>query len=264
MPPVPDLDYLRAIRGNSLRFLDCLEGTEPGQGVPSCSDWSAADLAWHLGEVQHFWGTIVTERLHDPDAYQKPDRPESYPATLEFFREASGLLIGALDEASPQEGVWTWSDDHTVGFILRRQAHEALIHRVDAELASGQDIEPADPDLAMDGIHELMTVMVTGLPDWGTFEAEGVLVGIESTDRPGRWTIELGRFKGTSPNTGNTYDMEAGELVESSGAPDLLIQGEAWLLDRWLWGRADGEELTLSGDHHLAALLRQVITEATQ
>ena len=35
-------------------------------------------------------------------------------------------------------------DDHTVGFIRRKQAHEALIHRIDAEVAAGNRT-PMDP-----------------------------------------------------------------------------------------------------------------------
>ena len=52
-----------------------------------------------------------------------------------------------LEAADPAEEAWNWSDDHTVGFILRRQAHEALVHRVDAELAAG-DRTDLDPLLA--------------------------------------------------------------------------------------------------------------------
>ena len=36
--------------------------------VPSCPDWTAADLLWHLVGVQLFWGTIVRDRLDDPAA----------------------------------------------------------------------------------------------------------------------------------------------------------------------------------------------------
>ena len=39
--------------------------------------------------------------------------------------------------ADPAEPAWTWSAEQTVGFTLRRQAHEALIHRLDAEQTAG-------------------------------------------------------------------------------------------------------------------------------
>ena len=43
-------------------------------GCRTCPDWTAADLLWHLGEVQSFWATIVRERLTDPDAGERSRR----------------------------------------------------------------------------------------------------------------------------------------------------------------------------------------------
>ena len=70
----------------------------------------------------------------------------------------------------PAEEAWTWSDDHTVGFILRRQAHEALVHRLDAEQAAGRGHE-LDAALAADGVHECLDVMYGGMPPWGVLGA---------------------------------------------------------------------------------------------
>ena len=36
--------------------------------VPSCPDWNAADLLWHLGaEVQDFWAWVLEHRPDGPD-----------------------------------------------------------------------------------------------------------------------------------------------------------------------------------------------------
>ncbi len=48
-----------------------------------------------------------------------------------------------------------WADDKTAGYIARRQAHEALVHRLDAELTVG-DRTPLDPRLAADGVDEAL------------------------------------------------------------------------------------------------------------
>src|SRR6516225_4382858 len=111
-----DLDYVGHVTRESARFAEVLRDVPPDVGVPSCPGWNADDLLWHLGEVQWFWGTVVREQV-----------------------------------TGPQAEAWTWSDDHTVGFIRRRQAHEALIHRVDAELTAGTRT-PLDPALAADGV----------------------------------------------------------------------------------------------------------------
>ena len=33
--------------------------------VPSCPDWTMADLVFHVGRVHSFWGQIVAGRLTD-------------------------------------------------------------------------------------------------------------------------------------------------------------------------------------------------------
>ena len=82
----------------------------------------------------------MQQRLDDPDPAEaaKPDRPEDYGALLALFDDASRGLLGALATTPDSTAVWTWAEDQTVGFIRRRQAHEALIHRLDAELVVGE------------------------------------------------------------------------------------------------------------------------------
>ncbi|MGH8945533.1 MAG: maleylpyruvate isomerase family mycothiol-dependent enzyme [Acidimicrobiia bacterium] len=257
------LDYAAVIERESTRFLDCLGRVVPEAAVPACPGWSAADLLWHLAEVQHFWGTIVRNRLQDPEQVKPRERPGPFLELLELFRASSRGLLNALGTAEREEDVWTWSDDHTVGFVLRRQAHEALIHRVDAELVS-DEVTPADPDLALDGIDELLRVMLGGMPAWGSFQPDGLVVGVEATDAPGRWTLRLGRFQGTSPNSGKTYDFDAAEVGNGPEGTHALLGGEAWLLDRWLWGRAGDQSPSVAGDESLARRLRALAVEATQ
>ena len=60
--PAMTSDYLAHLRADSARFAAVLAGTDPAASVPSCPDWSAADLVAHLTEVQTFWGTVVAER----------------------------------------------------------------------------------------------------------------------------------------------------------------------------------------------------------
>lgn len=63
--------------------------------------------------------------------------------------------------------MWTWSNEQSSSFVLRRQAHEALIHRLDAELVVG-DCSPIDPLLAVDGVDEALRLMYCDTPAWGT------------------------------------------------------------------------------------------------
>jgi hypothetical protein len=56
---------------------------------------------------------------------------------LTFFATSTEDLQRVLAGAADPETVWTWSQNRSVGFVRRRQAHEALIHRRDAELVVG-------------------------------------------------------------------------------------------------------------------------------
>jgi uncharacterized protein (TIGR03083 family) len=113
--------------------------------VPSCPDWAADDLLWHLAWVQSSWATIVRDNVTGPDARQvQPERPAARPGLLGFYRQAIQDLRQVLETLTADSAAWTWSDDHTVGFIRHKQAHEALIHRVDAEITAGNRT-PMDP-----------------------------------------------------------------------------------------------------------------------
>jgi uncharacterized protein (TIGR03083 family) len=160
-------DLLAAVRSESARFADALAAADPSASVPSCPDWTAADLAWHLTEVKLLWGAVVRERLDAPDSAHaaKPPRPADYAETLALARVAATALVDALDSAADSEPVWTWfPTDRSVGFVRRRQAHEALIHRIDAEQTAGRPLLPVDPMLATDGVDEVLTLTCGDAP----------------------------------------------------------------------------------------------------
>jgi uncharacterized protein (TIGR03083 family) len=257
------LDFLTHLRIESDRFLALLRGADPAAAVPSCPEWTADDLLWHLAEVQWFWGTIVDERLQDdePAEEKKPARPGGHAGLLAFFEESTELLQSALAAADPAERVWMWSDDKTVGYIRRRQAHEALIHRLDAELTVGA-VTPLDTALASDGVHEALTKMFGGVPEWGTFTDSGRRVAVATTDTGLVVPLLLGHWKGTSPNTGNSYDEPICEVAELEGfSADATVRGEAAALDAWLWGRKDAAALDVDGDRAAFEQLQHVVSQ---
>ena len=101
-----------------------------------------------------------------------------------------------------------WAPDKTVGYIRRRQAHEALIHRLDAELAAG-DVTPLDTELASDGVLEALDVMFGGCPPWGDLRTVGrARAGPRDRHRARGARSSLGRFTGTDPEDGTPYDEE--------------------------------------------------------
>jgi uncharacterized protein (TIGR03083 family) len=246
------LDYLDHLARESARFAAVIDTTAPGAPVPTCPDWTADDLLWHLGEVQWFWGTIVRDGVDAQAAgAMKPPRPAHRPGLSEFYHSASRELGAALALVPPQTPAWTWADDKSVRFIRRRQAHEALIHRVDAELTAGQRSE-LDPALSADGVDEALLIMYGGAqPAWGTFTADEVkTVRILTTETGDSWFITLGHFAGTDPQDQQGYDepsIRVGGPVHGEQAA-ATISGTAADLDCWLWGRPPLRAIERSGN----------------
>jgi uncharacterized protein (TIGR03083 family) len=243
------IDFVSHVRSESARFVEVLTGLEPTTPVPSCPDWTAADLVWHLGEVQTLWGTIVRERLDDPQRAAEPERPGEYRELLAFYRGASAALVDALTETPADTAVWTWFDaDRSAGFVRRRQAHEALIHRIDAELTAGVPVSAVDRGLATDGVKEVLEWMYGGVPEWATSTMDGATGRLRTTDTGGEWVVRIGRWSGHSPNTGKTYTDEPVLGIVADGEPSFEISGTAGDLDAWLWNRPTVTEVTRTGD----------------
>lgn len=275
------IDFVEFVASESERFRRAIaaiaakgggSGDNPGAAlasvrVPSCPDWTAADLVWHLAEVQYFWAAIVEGNLATPGAVEPLERPAD--AELESLMAAqSENLVRQLSERGASEPCWSWhSSGGRVGWVRRRQAHEALIHRIDAELAlaslAGGDTtghRAIDSELAVDGVDEMLTVMldVAGAPDWGRFEPDGTSVRLEV---PGRvWAAELGLFVGTDPEASDddpgsdgssgAVELPALRLIDPEAAPDpsATVIGPASELDLWLWRRGDLNTASIDGD----------------
>lgn len=257
------VNYLDHLASESRRFAEALQQTSSTASVPTCPDWNADDLLWHLAEVQWFWGTIVRERITDRADVEglEAERPPERAGVLAFYQEASAGLSDILATTSPDTEVWTWSSDHTVSFIRRRQAHEALIHRVDAELTAA-DRTPMDSALSADGVDEALRVMYGGLPPWGSFApASGKTLRVAATDTGNSWLVTLGRFTGTDPGDAKHYDEPDIQPAETDPGNEAAatVAGTAAGLDCWLWHRPTAEELQRSGSQAVLDELESII-----
>lgn len=268
---LPVETYLTTTERETRRFREVLADQPEGTRVPSCPDWDVDDLLWHLGgQVQHFWAWVIANRPEVPDEYPEPQRPHGRSRLLAALDRAHEDLMLRLRNADPAEGAWSWIPDpnlHTVGFTMRRQAHEALIHRVDAEMAAA-DRTPIDPELAADGFIECFEWMYAGVPSWGNFEPDGTRITVESTDTGHRLVIGLGRFTGHDPRAGEDHDLDdlevlgRGHVGEPIDEPDVRVSGTAELLDLWLWHRAGMAEPDVEGDAQVAERLVRVLSQS--
>ena len=185
----------------------------------------------------------AAERPAGRAAQARPARPAG-AGLAGFYDRASRDLREILAASAPSTPAWTWSQDHTVGFIRRRQAHEALIHRIDAELAA-DDRTGMDPRLSADGVDEVLRVMYGYPPTWGIFTPDTQPLRLRATDTADSWLITLGRFTGTDPSDQQAYDEPALLTApQDQGLPAAAtVSGSAADLDCWLWHRSSGAQL---------------------
>lgn len=263
------LDHLRHVTVESARLHAVLETADPGAPVPTCPGWDAADLLWHLTEVQSFWSRIVQQRCTDPEQLvgDDPGRPASYPDLLALARRTTQQLVKALRRTPPSTPVWTWADEQSVGFVLRRQAHEALVHRVDAECTVGARTA-LDPALAADGVDEALRVMFGSSPASADLRVDELAtVRLSTTDTGHAWLSALAQLVGTDAAGAELLeptlvvaDDAGGEPGGSPTAPTAAgLSGAAGDLDCWLWGRPPLGPVELWGDVSVLAGLRAVV-----
>jgi uncharacterized protein (TIGR03083 family) len=256
--------YRAVLEAETERFLETLAGVDLDTEVPTCPGWDVAELLWHLAEVHGSWAQIVGRLLQDPSEVDELERPDD-PALRTFAAQQRVDILEALTRRSPSERCWSWSDlGGDVAWVARRQAHEALIHRADAELAAGVVVSSPDAALAADGVDEVIRGFLVGVPEWATWTPDGTTIALECTDAGRRDVVGLGRMTGTSPVSGRRYDLDAAELRDDPATrAEAEVRGDAWSLDRWLWGRGGGEALTITGGREVVARFRALAAEAT-
>ena len=255
--------YLAHLADDSARFAHVLRRTPYETDVPTCPDWNAADLFFHLSEVQAFWARIVGRRLTTNEEAEelvtvRPDADDQLPG---LFAEWTQTLQDALQATPPDTVVWSWASDQSAGFSARRQAHEALIHRLDAELTAG-DRTPIDPALAADGVDEVLGVMYGEPPPWGIFTPDHEhVVRFTATDTGDTWSVTIGRFVGREPGDEADHASACLDWVAPEVSTTATVSGTAADLDCWLWRRPPLGEITTTGSEETLARLADVMAD---
>jgi uncharacterized protein (TIGR03083 family) len=243
--------FVAHVRADADRIADLAATGGLDEPAPTCPGWSVRDVVEHTAEVYlHKVASMRDKVLADTSTPGWPPPRGSEPTPV-FFAAARDALLRELTSRDPREACPTWwTDDQTVGFWGRRMAHETAIHRLDVEIALG-DVTPVDPDLAVDGIDEVLRRMLAG--DWSdqpVVEGAGTVLGVESGGR--RWRVVL------EPKAVVVTVPRHDEPV------DATVSGDPVVLYRWAWGRGGAEGLTAGEDARYLHLLRSRLSEATQ
>ena len=167
--------YQAALQAETARFAAAVHEADPARPVPTCPEWTLAQLAEHVGQA-HRWVTVVLERRAPvPNAEVRARVPQDPDERSAWLVAGARRLGQAVREVGPATRVWSWSEDQTARFWLRRTTHDTLVHRVDAELAVGREVA-VDPALAADGVADLLDMFAV-LPRVDDFPELAELAG---------------------------------------------------------------------------------------
>ncbi|WP_300083597.1 maleylpyruvate isomerase N-terminal domain-containing protein [Propioniciclava sp.] len=201
--------------------------------VPTCPDWTVADLVTHQGLV-HRW---AAGRLRG-----EPDRPDAdveaeasgAPDLLDWFDEGLVDLLNALAKAPADlSGNFFLLDAPPLRLAwARRQAHETTMHAVDA-MAARLGRPPMasevwfDRAFALDGLDELLTGFLPR-PKYALTPAHPERVLVAPADAERAWLVELSQ-------AGAVATRVVGEFPDA----DVTLGGSARALYLGLWNRGD-------------------------
>jgi uncharacterized protein (TIGR03083 family) len=250
------MDYVR------FQHLFQAEGLRLGQAavtdmdapVPSCPGWTVADVVRHsVLMYTSATGQLRPARRPDPGGASKGDLLDTYTrAHAELADEMSGRdpldpIEGEKFEPTPGEpGEGEGPEPGTAGFLIRRMAREAAVHRADIEMAIGTP-GPLDQQLALNGIDEVLTVLLPAHYDRRANDgATGRTIGVHSNQH--HWRLTMHR-------SGVTMSRE-------QGFADAAVTGEPAELLLYLWGRRPGTIVSRTGDRTVLAAFRRRLAAA--
>jgi uncharacterized protein (TIGR03083 family) len=230
--PLSDAELLAAFDA-AVAALAAVPADQGRSMVPACPDWTVDELFEHVSRV-HRWATqILTTK---PET--RPHRDRSPLADdvdrHSYVAEGAAALRAALVATDLDEVVWTFAGPAPARWWLRRQAQETTLHALDAIEAAGQGDLPVSPELAVDGVSELLDVFVPLVFDVESFAGTGETLHLHATDAPGEWLVTF----------------EPGKVVVTGehAKGDVAARGPALDLLRLMWGRTAGPGLTLFGN----------------
>lgn len=241
------VQYIDALETAGGALADACEQADLAVRVPSCPEWTVRDLAFHQGGV-HLWAArIVREALMerpvgvamDPiaDAAQRP----ADDALVGWVRDGAAALVDALRSAPDDLAAWTFMRTAPTprAFWARRQAHETVIHRVDGQQAAGVEVTPVDPEVAADGVDELLTGFLASRRGRLRAPAPTTLT-IRTTDTGAAWRLTV------------SAEPLAVERVDGAEAPvDTEVSGPAHDIYLAVWNRQPMDRLQIDGDRTL-------------
>jgi uncharacterized protein (TIGR03083 family) len=199
--------------------------------VPTCGDWLVSDLLGHIGRVYSYAAILTSERVVTTPT-RRPDPPEGVDL-CDYVAAALDDLVEGLSSCDPDTPVWNWSDQpHVAAFWARRMTHESTVHRYDTQRAHGV-AQPIDPDLAHDGMDELVDVLLPRVAERDGPTLPEATFCFTATDE-GTWAVHTG--------------ASGVARAEESASADVTVRGTASALQLATYNRVRWTSLEVEGD----------------
>ena len=247
--------YVQLIEQDGRRLAAVARDGELGAAIPTCPGWTVRDCVVHTGAVYHHKVACIRLGRSPGDDYEQ--EPPAGVDLLTWFDASLAALLAELRDRGPEAPAYTWwPPDQTVGFWYRRMAQETAVHRLDVEDGCGRPT-PVDPELAADGIDEVLDAFLSeGWDDvppdeWGDIDPHagaGATIRVRSGGRVWRSTLGPDRIA----------------LDRGDGPADATVSGDPEPVLLWLWGRRPDAAVALDGDRSALAAFRARLRLATQ
>jgi uncharacterized protein (TIGR03083 family) len=213
--------------------------------VGSCPGWEVKDVVGHLGSVYAWAASAVAGGGERPGPMEAA--PEDEGALLPWFVQNRDALLASFGGRAADDKAWVFvsASPQTVGWWARRQALESAVHRFDVESGVGADVSPIDPDLAVEGCDEYLTLFLPRILGRNPVAALVGTFHVHATDAAGEWSLDF---------------SEPGLTKREHSKADTAVRGPAAGLYLWMWNRLTPEQagLEVFGDGSVVAAWREV------
>jgi uncharacterized protein (TIGR03083 family) len=232
---LPVSRHLEALAVEGRLLVEAATAAGPDAAVPTCPDWTVADLLLHTAGVHRWAAEIVNLELAEPGSDEEyfRDGPRDL-RVIDEYAEAHAALCTVLSSAPADLDCFTFlSAPSPLAFWARRQCFETAIHRADADSATAI-ATTYDPALAGDGIDELLTGFVPRPRSRLRADKPWTLT-VTTTDTAQSWTV---------------WVSEEPPVVERTllPRPTCSVVGPASDVFLLLWNRAGLEGVQVDGE----------------
>ena len=225
-------DYVNALREHAASLVAAVSDAPLDTRVPTCPDWSLADLLRHLG-THHRW--VAGNLTQAPGAGMYPfDQiaPPPDDALPEWVGAGAADLADRLVAVGPDHACWAWLSEQTSATWARRTALETVVHGWDGCNTVGAASAIAG-DVASDGIDESLTALLPART-WVDPPASHGTLHVHCTDVDGEWLVTF-----AADGITTTREHAKGDVAARGPASDLYLN---------LLGRTDNTMIEIIGD----------------